>query len=106
MEKDNKSYLRKNDYLQNNLALENLLEFGRNNLKDDEFYNNQIKEIEENYQKGKGTPIMTKDYAIEIIKISRKMASMPSKDLYDYIQNQMAKNEELNNDKDEQNYDY
>ena len=47
MKEDNKSYLRKNDYFQNNMALENLLEFGRNNLKDDDFYNKQIEKIEE-----------------------------------------------------------
>lgn len=106
MKEDNKSYLRKNDYFQNNMALENLLEFGRTNLKDDDFYNKQIREIEERHQEGKGTPFMTKDYEIEIIKISRRMASMPSKDLYNYIQNEMAKTEELTNDKDEPNYDY
>ena len=49
---------------------------------------------------------MSKDYEIEIIKISRRMASMPSKDLFNYIQNEMAKTEELINDKEEPNYDY
>lgn len=88
------------------MALENLLEFGRTNLKDDDFYNKQIREIEETHQEGKGTPFMTKDYEIEIIKISRKIASMTSKDLYNYIQNEMSKTEELTNDKDEPKYDY
>ena len=106
MKEDNKSYLRKNDYFQNNMALENLLNFGRNSLKDDEFYNKQIKEIEERHQEGKGSTFMTKDYEIEIIKISRRMASMPSKDLYDYIQNEMAKIEELTNEKNEPDYEY
>ena len=106
MKEDNKLYLRKNDYFQNNMALENLLEFGRNNLKDEEFYNKQIKEIEERHQEGKGSTFMTKDYEIEIIKISRRMALMPSKDLYDYIQNEMAKIEELSNEKNELDYEY
>ena len=106
MKEDNKSYLRKNDYFQNNLALEILLKFGRENLVNDEFYNKQIREIEERHQNSKDTSLMTKDYEIEILKISRRMASMPSKDLYSYIQNEMAKTEELTNDKEEPNYDY
>ena len=106
MKEDNKLYLRKNDYFQNNMALEILLEFGRNSLKDENFYKKQIKEIEERHQAGKGSTFMTKDYEIEIIKISRRMALMPSKDLYDYIQNEMAKTEELTNENNEPDYEY
>ena len=106
MKEDNKSYLRKNDYFQNNLALEILLKFGRENLNNDDFYNKRIQEIEERHQKSEDTSLMSKDYEIEIIKISRRMASMPSKDLFNYIQNEMAKTEELINDKEEPNYDY
>ena len=106
MKEDNKSYLRKNDYFQNNLALEILLKFGRENLNNDDFYNKRIQEIEERHQKSEDTSLMSKDYEIAIIKISRRMASMPSKDLFNYIQNEMAKTEELINDKEEPNYDY
>lgn len=105
-EKDYQSYLRRNNPMQNNHALEFLLDVGRKNILDDDYYNQKIKEIENQHDNGKGNPFMTKDFEIEIIKISRTMASMPSRDLYDYIQNQMYKVDELTKENDNPEYDY
>ena len=59
-------------------------------MTNDEFFNNKIKETEDDYDAHRGSPIMTKDYAISIIKTSREMALMNSKDLYDFIQYELC----------------
>lgn len=64
-------------------------------MTNDEFFNNKIKETEDDYDAHRGSPIMTKDYAISIIKTSREMALMSSKDLYDFIQHKLCSIEKI-----------
>ena len=105
-EKNYRKILGKNDNFQNQCALNYLLNYGRNNLLDDNFFNNKIKETEDAYNSQRGSPIMTKDYNIAIIKISREMASMDVKDLYDFIQSEICFVEKIDRETDSPEYDY
>lgn len=73
--------LRNNDKLMNDVAFSYLLEYGRKNILDDNFYNNEIKEIE----KGKHSFLMTPEFKKEILEIARYMAKMKDKDLKNYV---------------------
>ncbi len=111
MEKENlKESLKLNDTTMNTLALEHLLQDGRVKLLDDKFYNQCLKKIEDDYNSGKGSFIMTKDYALEIIKSARKMALMESKDLYDFISREICVTQEVEQEVEKENdspdYDY
>jgi len=83
-----------------------LLDFGRKNLLNDDFYNQLIKQMEEDYKKGKGNPFMEKDYAIEVIRASRKIASLENKDIYDFIQKGFIITQEIEQDNNCPDYDY
>lgn len=48
---------------------------------------------------------MTKDYAISIIRISREMALMDSKDLYDYIQHELCSIEKIDKEVNSPEYE-
>lgn len=73
--------LRNNDKLMNDVAFSYLLEYGRKNILDDNFYSNEIKEIE----KGKRSFLMTPEFKKDILKIARYMAKMKDKDLKRYV---------------------
>lgn len=105
-EKNYRDILGKNDHFQNECALNYLLNFGRNNLLDDTFFNNKIKETEDDYNSQRGSLIMTKDYAISIIKTSREMASMDVRDLYDFIQSEICSVEKIDREFNSPEYDY
>lgn len=105
MKKENlRESLKRNDNPMNLMALQCLLDYGRKNLLNDDFYNEQIKNLEDEYANEKGNPFLSKDYAIEIIKTSRKMASMEHKDLYDFIQKDLIITNEI--EQDSPDYDY
>lgn len=74
-------------------------------MSDDDFFNNKIKETENDYNAHRGSPIMTKDYAISIIKTSREMALMDAKDLYDYIQHELCSIEKINREVNSPDYE-
>jgi len=101
-----KEELKRNDNPMNLMALDCLLNYGRNNLLNDDYYNHLIKQMENDYEKGKGNPFMEKDYAIEIIRTSRKMASLEHKDLYDFIQKDLIVIQEIQQENDSPDYDY
>lgn len=101
-----KEDLKRNDNPMNLMALACLLDYGRNNLLNDDYYNHLIKQMENDYDRGKGNPFMAKDYAIEIIKTSRKMASLEHKDLYDFIQKDIIISNEIQQENDSPDYDY
>ena len=101
-----KEELKRNDNPMNLMALDCLLNYGRNNLLNDDYYNHLIKQMENDYEKGKGNPFMEKDYAIEIIRTSRKMASLEHKDLYDFIQKDLIISHEIQQENDSPDYDY
>lgn len=73
--------LRNNDKLMNDVAFSYLLEYGRQNILDDNFYNNEIKEIE----KGKNSFLMTPEFKKDILEIARYMAKMKDKELKNYV---------------------
>lgn len=105
MKKENlRESLKRNDNPMNLMALQYLLNYGRNSLLNDDFYNEQIKKLEDDYTNEKGNQLLSKDYAIEIIKTSRKMASMEHKDLYDFIQKDIIITNEI--EQNSPDYDY
>lgn len=77
--------LRNNDKLMNDVAFSYLLEYGRQNILNDNFYNNEIKEIE----KGKNSFLMTLEFKKEVLEIARYMAEMKDKDLKNYVYNKI-----------------
>ncbi len=77
--------LRNNDKLMNDVAFSYLLEYGRQNILNDNFYNNEIKEIE----KGKNSFLMTPEFKKEVLEIARYMAKMKDKDLKNYVYNKV-----------------
>jgi len=101
-----KEDLKRNDNPMNLMALDCLLNYGGNNLLNDDYYNQLIKQMENEYERGKGNPFMEKDYAIEIIRTSRKMASLEHKDLYDFIQKDLIISHEIQQENDSPDYDY
>lgn len=103
---DSRKDLRKNDNPMNVMALAYLLDYGRKNLLNDDYYNYLIRQMESNYDKGKGNPFFTKDYSIEIIKTSRKMALLESKDLYEFIQKDLIITQEIQEENDYPDDDY
>lgn len=82
--KEYKKILGKNSPMTNTLALTLLLEKGRENLLNDNYYNAMMKSVEE-----KPNDFMTPDFQIAYIKTSRDMAKMKSNDLYDFIKNEV-----------------
>ena len=99
-----KSILGRNNHLQNVMALNYLLDLGRSNLLNDEFYSKQLEEIENKYKENKGNPFMTKDFVIDALKISIQMATLNPKDIYAFIQNEIETSKEQENDSID--YDY
>lgn len=100
--------LRKNDNPMNLMALQCLLDYGKMNILNDDFYNYLIARVKNKYDEGKKIPLVTKDYAIEVIKNSRKMASLDNKDLYEFIQKDLIITQEIQeeNDYPDEDYDY
>lgn len=49
---------------------------------------------------------MTKDFALGIIKASRKMAMLESKDLFDLIQSEIYVTQEIEQENTSPDYDY
>lgn len=78
--------LKRKDTITNRFALERLLDYGRNNLLNEQFYKTLIDTTEKHYNSGIGIPIMPKDYALGIIRASKQMAMLETKDLCDLIQ--------------------
>ena len=83
-EKNYKKILELNNPLQNSMALGVLIDYGRKNILNDDYYNNLIN----NTEKDKNH-FMTPDFQKEILKIARNMAELPVNDLYDYIKNEI-----------------
>lgn len=77
-------FLRNNDKLMNEMAFSYLLEFGKRNLLDDNFYKEQLK-IEQEKEKGIIGLILTPETKREVIDIARYMAKMKDKDLKNYV---------------------
>lgn len=78
--------INKNDKLQNTLALYILLDHGRLNLLDNDYYEELVKDIESGKIKN---PFMTKEYEKQILDISVEMAKLEHNDIYDFIQNEI-----------------
>lgn len=74
--------LKKNDRVQNQFALYYLLDNGKNNLLNDEFFSKFKKDIQDRDDKGS---IISNGYAIGALEIARDMASLSHKEIYDFI---------------------
>lgn len=74
-------FLRRNNKLMNNVAFSYLIEYGRQNILDDNFYRNQIQEVENE----KKHFLMTPEFKKEVMEIARYMAKMKDKDLKNYV---------------------
>lgn len=81
-----KEVLGNNIHIKNKLALEVLLDKGRENLLDAKTYNEMLKFVEEHR-----TKLMTLEFQKEVIKIARDMARMNPNDLYEFIKDRMGK---------------
>lgn len=81
-----KEILGNNLHIKNKLALQVLLDKGRENLLDAKTYNEMLKYVEENR-----TNLMTLEFQQEIVKIARDMARMNPNDLYQFIKDRMGK---------------
>ena len=77
--------LKMNNPIQNAMAFSYLLENGKKNILDDNFYNKELQRIE----KSNGNALMTPEFAKEVVKIARDMANMEEKDLRNHIFNRV-----------------
>lgn len=78
--KEYKNNLKRNDPVQNTMALTILLEKGKENILNDNYFKEMLKSIE-----NKPNALMSVEYQKEILDIAKNMAQMENKDLYDYI---------------------
>ncbi len=101
-----KKNIQKNDTVMNALALEFFLENGRNTLLNDVEYNKFLKKVENDYDTGKGSKFVTKDYALQIIKTSRQLALLDKKDLYDLISNEIVNIQKIEQENASPDYEY
>lgn len=84
--KEYEKIINKNDKLQNTLALYVLLDHGRLNLLNKDYYNSLAEDIENKKHKN---PFMTKEYEKQILDISVEMAKLEHNDIYDFIQTEI-----------------
>lgn len=76
--------------LSNTFALNTLLEVGRRNLLDDQYYEKMFNSINETENS-----LMTADYQKEILEIARNMAKLNDKDLCEYIYDKVKSDKKL-----------
>lgn len=76
--------------LQNKFALNTLLELGRRNILDNQYYEKMLNDID----KG-GSAFMTADYQREILEIAKDMAKLNDKDLCEYIYDKVKDEKKL-----------
>lgn len=76
--------------LQNKFALNTLLELGRKNILDNQYYEKMLNDID----KG-GSAFMTADYQREILEIAKDMAKLNDKDLCEYIYDKVKDEKKL-----------
>lgn len=101
--KNYEKIINKNDKVQNILALYILLDHGRLNLLDSDYYNGLSNDIESNNR----SPFMTKEYQKQILDISVEMAKLEHDDIYDFIQNEIdLSNKALDKENNENSPDY
>ena len=87
--------LRNNKKIMNDVAFSYLLEYGRKNILDDNFYKNELKEI----QVEKGNLLITPEFKKEVIELARYMAKMKDKELKKYIFSQVKKEIKMQKDR-------
>lgn len=76
--KSYENHISKSNSLTNTFALNTLLEVGRKNLLDNNYFEKMLNGVNEN-------SFMTADYQKEILKIAKNMAELKDKDLCEYI---------------------
>lgn len=104
--KEYEKIINKHDKLQYTLAIYVLLDHGRENLLDEEYYNELSDEIESGKTKN---PYMTKEYEKQILDISVEIAKLEHKDIFDLIQHEIELSDKaLENETNENSpeYDY
>lgn len=88
--------LRNNNKLMNDVAFSYLLEYGRKNILDDNFYNKELEEI----AKEKKHFLMTPEFKKEVIEIARYMAKMKDKELKEYAFNEIKGERKKNKERE------
>ncbi len=84
--------LKRNNPVQNTLALEYLLLNGRNNLLDNVYYQNLQDNIRSNDDKNS---IIANSFALDSLKIARDMAKLNTKELSQYIYDKVKEDRKL-----------
>ena len=82
--------INKNNTLQNTFALNILLQVGRNNLLNEDYFKNMLDSIDD-----KKNMLMSADYQKEVYEIARKMAQLQDKDLCNYIYDKVKEEKKL-----------
>ena len=75
-----KNNLKSNNPVQNAMALTILLEKGRENILNENYFKEMLKGIE-----NKPNALMSVEYQKEMLNIAKNMAQMENKDLYEFI---------------------
>lgn len=78
--------IKKNDRVQNQLALYILLQFGRKTILDDKLFSKMRKETGETYENNK---FITKEYIQGALDISKDLAKLSHNDIYKFIYNEV-----------------
>ena len=78
--KNYENAINKNNTLQNTFALNILLQVGRNNLLNEDYFKNMLDSIDD-----KKNMLMSADYQKEVYEIARKMAQLDDKNLCSFI---------------------
>ena len=88
--KNYENAINKNNTLQNTFALNILLQVGRNNLLNEDYFKNMLDSIDD-----KKNMLMSDDYQKEVYEIARKMAQLQDKDLCNYIYDKVKEEKKL-----------
>ena len=79
-------FLKRGNDIQNAFAIEYLLDYGRRNLSNDNFFENLQKDIK---SKDDRNSIISNDFTLGAINIARNIAKLESKEIYKYIYQDM-----------------
>ncbi|MGN1327412.1 MAG: hypothetical protein ACI4VQ_05010 [Clostridia bacterium] len=88
--KNYEEFIDSRDLLSNTFALNTLLELGRRNLLNDDYYQKMLDSISETDKS-----LMTADYQRKTLKIAREMAKVKDKDLCEYIYDKVKADKKL-----------
>ena len=88
--KEYEKVIDKRNTIQNAFAINYLLQNGRNNLLDDEYFNEMLEKAENNKNS-----FATPEYQKEAMKIARRMAKLTDKQFCEYIHDKVKEEKKL-----------